>query len=412
MSLILQAKAQINELAVFGSPPLFATAKSTSNLVKPDFDTFLRYSKIFHDKRRYTNDGSLVKLLEQRLAEFHGAKFCVSFCSGFWALALTISVLATKGKSEIIMPSLTYRRMSDIAAWVGLTPRFCEVDPDTLAVSATTVAACMNDKTALILGVHPIVNCCDVEGLIDLAEANNIPLLFDSVESVYETIPTGKIGSFGHAEVFSLHASKLLNGFEGGYVTTNDAALARELALLHGFGFEGPDNIVFPGGLNAKLNEIHAAMALASLDDLEAQVDRNRERYQAYQQTLAEITGLRLLAFDETEKTSYKNIVIELLPDWPLSRADTLRILNAENILARAYYTPPLHHKAMAYPHIECDLPVTDQLAERFVLMPCGHFVTTTDIEAIVTLLKFMADHADSIKQRLAEQKASAHVSR
>lgn len=412
MSLILQTKTQINELAVFGSSPLFAQPKSTSNLVKPDFDTFLQYSKIFHDKRRYTNDGSLVKLLEQRLAEFHGTKFCVSFCSGFWALALTISVLATKGKSEIIMPSLTYRRMADIAAWVGLTPRFCEVDADTLAVSAATAAACINEETALILGVHPIVNCCDVSGLLELANTNKIPLLFDSVESVYESIPTGKIGSFGQAEVFSLHASKLLNGFEGGYVTTNDGALARELALLHGFGFEGPDNIVFPGGLNAKLNEIHAAMALASLDDLEAQVDRNRERYHTYQHSLAEIAGLRLLAFDEAEKTSYKNIVIELLPAWPLSRADTLRILNTENILARAYYSPPLHRKAMAYPHIECDLPITDQLAERFVLLPCGHFVTESDIKAIVTLLKFMADHAGSISQRLAEQKANAHVSR
>lgn len=412
MSLMLQTKTQINELAIFGSSPLFAQPKSTSNLVKPDFDTFLQYSKIFHDKRRYTNDGSLVKLLEQRLAEFHGAKFCVSFCSGFWALALTISVLATKGKSEIIMPSLTYRRMADIAAWVGLTPRFCEVDADTLAVSAATVGACINDETALILGVHPIVNCCDVSGLLELANTNNIPLLFDSVESVYESIPTGKIGCFGQAEVFSLHASKLLNGFEGGYVTTNDGALARELALLHGFGFEGPDNIVFPGGLNAKLNEIHAAMALASLDDLEAQVDRNRERYHTYQHSLAEIAGLRLLAFDESEKTSYKNIVIELLPAWPLSRANTLRILNTENILARAYYAPPLHRKAMAYPHIERDLPITDQLAERFVLMPCGHFVTESDIKAIAALLKFMADHAESITQGLTEQKASAHVSR
>ena len=62
------------------------------------------------------------------------------------------------------MPSLTYRRLADIAAWIRLKPRFCEVDPETLAVTAETVAPCLNHETALILAAHPIVNCCDVRG--------------------------------------------------------------------------------------------------------------------------------------------------------------------------------------------------------------------------------------------------------
>lgn len=308
-----------------------------------------------------------------------------------------MSCLALEGRKEIIMPSLTYRRMADIAAWVKLTPRFCEVSPITLAITAETAAECINDQTALILGVHPIVNCCDIEGLEDLSKQHEIPLLFDSVESVYETYHLGKVGSFGAAECFSLHASKLLNGFEGGYVTTNNTELANKLSLMRGFGFLGPDNIVVQGGLNAKLNEIHAAMALANLDALEIQIVNNKNNYKRYKDGLASIQGIRLLEFNESYKTSYKNIVVEMLDDWPLSRDQTIVILNAENILARAYYSPPLHQKQMQYPYIPTDLKLTDELAQHFILLPCGAHVTIDDIDKIISLLAFLQIHGKSI---------------
>ena len=95
--------------------------------------------------------------------------------------------------------------------------------------------------------------------------------------------------------------------------------------------------------------------------------------------------------------------MVEVLDDWPLSRDDTVRILNAEMILARAYYTPPLHRKQMAYPHIPVDLPVTDRLAERFILVPCGHLVSNEDISEIVDLMKFTSANSSDIDGRLRQ---------
>lgn len=394
-------KTTVTDLALFGGSSLFAVPKSTSNLVRPDIEGFLAYSKQFYAQRQYTNNGPLVKLLEKRLATLHRTEYCVTFCSGFWALVLAISKLALPGKSEIVMPSLTYRRMADIAAWNRLQPRFCEVDPRTLAMSAATAEVCINDNTALILCVHPIVNCCDSESVAALARERQIPLLFDAVESVYETQAAGKVGQFGDAEIFSLHASKLLNGYEGGYLTTNNRQLAEDLSLMRGFGFKHADNIAVPGGMNAKLNEIHAAMALASLDDLEQQVARNRVRYRLYQRLLQSIPGMQLLEFDEHHATSYKNIVVRLDADWPLSRADTLRILQAEKIVARPYYYPALHQKSMAYPHVATNLPATDALAGQFLLLPCGHHVDEHDIEQIAALLAMLAQQATAIKHQL-----------
>jgi dTDP-4-amino-4,6-dideoxygalactose transaminase len=393
-------KKAISDLAAFGGEPVFDQVRSTSNLVRPDIEKFLSYSKIFYDQHRYTNDGALVKMLEQRLAAFHGTQFCISFCNGFWALVLTMKCLALPGKTEIVMPSLTYRRMADLAAWVGLTPHYCDVDGTSISMTSQLAAASITSNTALLLGVHPIINTCDVDGLETLSAQTGIPLLFDSVESAFETYRGRKIGGFGRAECFSMHASKLLNGFEAGYVTTNDPELARKLAGMRGFGFYGHDNVELLG-MNAKLNEVHAAMALASIDDLPDQVIRNRVRYRAYQQAFANIPGIRLLQFDETEQTSYKNIVVELGPDWSLSRLVTLNLMHAEKILARPYYAPPLHQKKTSYPTIFGPLPITDVLAEKFVLMPCGHFVTEDDISQTADLMRFISANAGEIKTRM-----------
>lgn len=409
MNVKVAIKKQVEDLSYFGGTALFTEPKSTSSLVQPDFDNFLLYSKEFFEKSQYTNNGPLVKLLEQRLAKFHDSNYCIAFCNGFWGLVLAMSSLALKAKSEVIMPSLTYRRMADLAAWAKLKPRFCEVDINTLSLNRQTVSECINKETALILAVHPIVNCCDIEGLVSLGQEYGIPVLFDSVESVYESSHNGKVGGFGDAECFSMHASKLLNGFEGGYVTTNNEALAHKLALLRSFGFQGQDNCVVSGGTNAKLNEIHAAMALANLDRLDQQVVDNRVRYRCYQAGLSEIPSIRLLEFDEDLSTSYKNIVVELLDDWPLMRDDTVDILNTENILARAYYSPPLHRKSMNYPYIPASLEVTDVLSQRFMLLPCGDFVTCNDIDEIVKILKFICSNGFGIVHRLAEREEKQH---
>ena len=274
--MIRQLKSDLSDLALFGGEPLFQSPKSTSSLVQPDLDNFLAYSRLSFEQEQYSNNGPCVSLLEKRLATFHRTENCVAFCSGFWAIVLTIKVLALDKRSEIVMPSLTYRRMADIAAWARLKPRFCEVDEDTLSLSGETLIPCINSETALIMAVHPIVNCCNVAQLMEIASNHDVPIIFDCVESVYESVPEGKIGQFGDAECFSLHASKLLNGFEGGYVTTNNSSLAKRLRAIRTFGFTGKDYVSEANGMNAKLCEVHAAMALANLDCLNNTVISNK----------------------------------------------------------------------------------------------------------------------------------------
>lgn len=394
------------DFALFGARPVFETVRSTSGLVRPDFERFLAYSHLLFEDGRQNGGRPVERLLERRLSEFHQVEHCVSLCSGFWALVLSVKALALPGRSEVVMPSLTYRRLADLVSWVGLIPHFCEVDPVGLCISAETAAECLNDNTALILAVHPIVNCCNAEGLETLSARTGVPLLFDSVESVYETFGHRKVGSFGRAECFSLHASKLLNGFEGGYVTTNDEALARKLHALRG-DFDTSTGEAPAGVTNSRQNEVHAAMALAALDGIEQQVELNRRRYYRYRSALANIQGLRLLEFDESERCGYKNIVVELLDSWPIPRDVTLTLLHKENMLCRPYYYPALHRKPMTYPVVSGHLRLTEQLAERFLNLPCGHFVSEDDVGRICDYLLALSQSGPELVARVRAESAT-----
>ena len=413
---VMSERLRPEDFALYGAPPLFETVRSTSNLVRPDIGRFLDYSRLFLCTDRQPGGRRVEQLLEQRLAEFHHAEHCVSFCSGFWALVISVKLLALPGRSEVIMPSLTYRRLADLVSWAGLVPHFCEVDPHRLCITAATAKPCMNSDTALILGVHPIVNCCDAEGLEELSARSGIPLLFDSVESVYETVNHRKVGSFQRAECFSFHASKLLNGFEGGYVTTNDGTLARELrAVSDDEGWSDGDALNSPVGGTAPVveahvrqNEVHAAMALAALDGIDEQVDRNRRNYYAYRRGLVDVEGLRLLEFDESERCAYKNIVVELLDSWPMTRDLTLALLHKDNLLCRPYYSPALHTKSTTYPVVRGDLRLTERLAERFLTLPCGYFVSEDDVERICEYLRALSLQGTALARHAREAATTA----
>jgi len=395
----MEVKPRTEDFALFGGQPLFDSIRSISNLVQPDFDKFLSYSRLIFEDQCYSGGGRVEQLLESRLAEFHQVRHSVSFCGGFWGLVLAMKALALQGRTEVVMPSLTYRRLADIVAWAGLIPHFCEVDPLRLCITAETARPCINGNTALLLGVHPIVNSCDGEGLEALSAETGVPLLFDAVESSYETLNGRRVGTFGRAECFSMQSSKLLNAFEGGYVTTNDDALASHLRAARNYGFDA-DGKLSASGMNAKQNEIHAAMALAALDDVDEQVQVNRRRYDRYKVGLASVPGVRLVPFDERERNGYKNIVVELLDDWPISRDLTLALLHKDNMLCRPYYYPPLHQKSTGYAMVWSDLSQTEDLAKRFLMLPCGYFISEEEVGQVCDYLRAIHSHGGELARR------------
>ena len=133
------------------------------------------------------------------------------------------------------------------------------------------------------------------------------------------------MGGFGDAEVFSFHATKFLNSFEGGAVVTNNDALAAKLRLMRNFGFTGYDTVEHIG-MNAKMPEVCAAMGLTGLESVGDFIATNRRNHSAYKEQLADLPGVRFVSGDEGERNNHQYVVIEIDPaQCPLNRNELLQ---------------------------------------------------------------------------------------
>lgn len=109
------------------------------------------------------------------------------------------------------------------------------------------------------------------------------------------------IGNFGECEVFSFHATKFFNSFEGGAIVTNNDDLAAKIRLMQNFGFEGLNNVIYIG-TNGKMSEICAAMGLVNLEEIENFMTINKRNYQCYKEHISKINGLTLIDYNDSQK--------------------------------------------------------------------------------------------------------------
>jgi dTDP-4-amino-4,6-dideoxygalactose transaminase len=381
----------IGELGLFSRRPLFDQPLSTSNLYMPQYAACEALFQRALGMERVT----VVADLEHRLCEFHSVKHCISVCNGFWALVMCVAILAEADRDEVLMPSLTYRRLADLVSWSGKVPHFCDVDPSSLAISSKSIESEISGRTALVLAPHPIVNCCDVTEIESVCARYDVPLIFDSVESVYEIFQGRRVGGAGLAECFSFHASKLINGFEGGYITTNHDWVADALRQAT----IGQPNSGAKLTMDLALPPIHAAMAIQGLNEMKANVAHNKEIYDEYVRRLELVEGVSIVEFWEAGRTSYKNILLEVDEQVKISRDLLVTALNADNILARAYYSPPLHQKETSYSTVCGDMAVTEKAAGKYLLMPCGAHTSKQDVRAIIELLKFLVAQGQALEE-------------
>lgn len=391
-------KRQVSDLALFGGRPLFDRVRPIGQLAKPDPERFFALMKGAFERRRLSNNGPLVQELEARLAGFHAVAHCIAHANAGLALIALIESVAAGRKGSVVIPTFTYTGLPHIVRWAGQTPIFCDVDPDTHTLNAPSVAAVLRDDTLMVLGVHQANSPCPIDALQALCDQRGLPLLFDAVHGLGAAYRGKPIGGFGRAEVFSLHATKLLNGFEGGYITTDDDELAALLRRKRNFGYTGESSIDTIG-LNAKLNEVHAASALAALDSLPAIIGRNRARLDAYRHAFEGIPGLSWVPYPQQDATNAEFPLLRLAADWPVPRDALVAILRAEGALARPYYSPPLH---LQDDPRHRPLPVAEALSRCIIQMPTGESVDSADIQRLAALVRFVAANPQAVRGALA----------
>lgn len=398
-------KASLDEFAIFGGAPAFA---EQLHVGRPNIGDRARLLGLFNqilDTKRLSNMGPLEREFEQRVAELLGVKHCIAMCNATIALEIAIRALGLAG--EVIVPSFTFIATAHALQWQQITPVFCDVDPETHCLDPRAVEKMITPRTTGILPVHLWGRGCDIDALTEIAGRHHLKLLFDAAHAFGCSYGGRMIGGFGDAEVFSFHATKFFNTFEGGAVTTNDDELAEKIRLMKNFGFAGYDQVIYIG-TNGKMSEISAAMGLTSLESLDDFVEINHRNYRQYRTELAELAGVRLLRFDEHEKCNYQYIVVEIDETKAgITRDELVHVLHAENIIARRYFYPGCHRMEpyrTSYPDAGQALPLTELLADRVMTLPTGTAVGETEISGIGRIIRKVIARGSEVHERLVAE--------
>jgi len=396
-------KTKINDLAILGGPAAFA---EKLHVGKPNIGNQQRLLQRITDmlqRRWLTNSGPFEQEFEQKLTKLLGVKHCICICNG--TIAMEIASRAVGLCGEVIVPSFTFIATAHALQWQEITPVFCDVDPRTHCIDPTEIEKHITPRTTGIIGVHTWGRACDVETLAAIAQKHKLQLLFDAAHAFACSHKGKMIGQFGAAEIFSFHATKFFNTFEGGAVATNDDELAAKIRLMKNFGFSGLDSVSYIG-TNGKMSEVSAAMGLTGLESLDEFIAVNRRNYHAYRQGLAGVAGVRLLSYDGTEECNYQYIVLEIDPNiCGLTRDILVKILHAENVLARRYFYPACHRMEpyrSYFPHAGLLLPHTEKLTQRVMSLPTGTAVSEENIATICGLIRLALAEATIITEKLS----------
>ena len=404
------AKPQPQELAIFGNAPTFAEKVHVGRPNTGNRGRLIARINDMLDRSWFTNNGPYVQEFEAKLAEFTGVRHCVVMCNATIGLEIAIRALGLTG--EVIVPSFTFAATAHALQWQEITPVFCDIDPRTHTIDVAQVEKMITPRTTGIIGVHTWGRACDIGALEAIARRRNLQLLFDAAHAFACTHKGKPIGGFGRCEVFSFHATKFFNTFEGGAVLTNDDDLAEKMRLMRNFGFHGYDNVIYIG-TNGKMTEVCAAMGLTSLESVDEFMRTNRRNYQAYGRGLNGIPGINLMRYDESERANCQYIVLEVDErEAGLTRDALVEVLFAENVLARRYFFPGCHRMEpyrSHFPQAALVLPETEALCRRVMVLPNGTSVNEQTISQICRIVRTAISNSSSVRAKLAASISSPH---
>ena len=353
-------------MSIYLKQPIYVTRPLLPDMTKVN----IRIKDIWNSKW-ITNIGVQHIELEKRLKKYLKIENLVMFGNGTLALMLGLKALNLTG--EVITTPFTFPATTQCLEWNGLTPVFCDIDKYTLNIDASKIENLITEKTTAILAVHVFGNPCDVYKIQEIANKYNLKVIYDGAHVFGTHIDGQPISSFGDMTMFSFHATKLFNTVEGGGLAFKDPSLEKKLNLLKNFGIESHENVVLPG-INAKMNEIQAAIGLEVLNIVDEERERRKKIKKAYEKGLEKIDGIRILTNLDDENSSYQYFVIEINEiEYGKSRDWLHEELKKYNVFTRKYFYP-LCSEFEWYKELESaradKLPQAHKTVNRVLSMP------------------------------------------
>jgi dTDP-4-amino-4,6-dideoxygalactose transaminase len=331
--------------------------------------------------------GPEVEAFERELADYLGVKHVVGVANGTDALTIALQALGVGPGDEVVVPAFTFYASAEAIPPTGAVPVFCDVDPQTMCITAETVRAALTPRTRAVIAVDLFGNPAPIPQIAALG----VPVVEDAAQAAGARLRTGPAphpptpaGSLGTVATFSFFPSKNLGCFgDGGAIATDDGALADAARVLRFHGSR--DKASYERiGWNSRLDELQAAILRVLLPALDGWVEGRRAAAAHYEQAgLGELVALPVATAGAQ-------------PAWHLfvvrhERAAALEdALNAAGIGARGYYRTPLHRQLALAPWAPADLslPATDALARTHLAIPMSPLLDRAAADEVVAAIR------------------------
>ena len=359
----------------------------------PRLSRLLHELEIIEASGIFSNYGPVNTRFEAALTEqvFHGLGGCLSVNNATTGLMLAIREAAAPGEGRryALMPSFTFAATAHAALWAGLTPLFCDIDSETWNACPAAEDRLLSAHTGQIACIVPYAcfgNGLDLDRYSRLAQEEGIGVVVDAAASLgsLDAVGRGFGAGFPHAVVYSMHATKTFATAEAGVIHCGDLERLRRLRTMGNFGFGRPREAT-ASGLNSKLSEIGALLAIAKLEGFEAVVTRRAALADAYRELLPGFTFQRVVG----RRLAYQYMPT-LLPEACLvPRAAVVAELAAEGIGAAHYFSPHLAEQAyFAETCVAGNLTATQRVAARVISLPMSDEMTVAEISEVCQVLR------------------------
>jgi dTDP-4-amino-4,6-dideoxygalactose transaminase len=323
--------------------------------------------------------GPEVSAFEAELAEHLGVRHVVGVANGTDAITIALRAMGVGPGDDVVVPSFTFYASAEAIPPTGARPVFCDVDRDTMCVTADSVRAALTPSTKAVISVDLFGNPAPVPEI----EALGVPVLSDSAQAAGSTREGRRAGSFGTAATFSFFPSKNLGGFgDGGAIATSDDGVAERARMLRFHG--STDKVTYEHvGYNSRLDEMQAALLRVLLPHLDEWAAGRRAAERHYAEAgLGELVALPV-PVDGAEPAWHLYVIRHELAD-ELGAA-----LKRVGIGQKAYYRVPVHRQpAMLEFGEDARLPVTDEVARTHLAIPMSPVLDRLDAIQVVSAIR------------------------
>ena len=345
----------------------------------PDVEKYKEYVNNIFQSGWITNNGEMVKRLEQRLKEYLGVKNILLVSNGTLALQVAYKLLELKG--EVITTPFSFVATTSSLVWEGLKPVFADIDEDTFCLDYNKVEEKVTENTSAIVPVHVFGNGCEVEKIDEIARKHNLKVIYDAAHAFDIKYKGESILNYGEVSVLSFHATKIFHTIEGGALIIKDDALYEKAKRLINFGIIGPE-IIDEVGINAKMNEFQAAMGLCVLDDMHSIVNNRKMVFEYYLDSFKNNESIKLQKFNDNCNYNYGYFPIVFESEEVLLKVK--EELASHNIYPRRYFYPSLDTLGYIKSNY---MSISNDIAKRILCLPISTELDFNTLSIITNII-------------------------